>query len=1339
MKRQLKKELKTLYVAGLAGLCLFSAMAQAADNSPAINALLQQAAYWHEKAHNDLAQESLQKILAVDENNADALYLLSLYSLRGGQKAEAQKWRQRFVKAAPNDARLQNLDSASVLQTISPTQLANARQLAAQGNTARAIESYRTLFQGSQPLDSLAVEYYETLAGVPASRQEAITGLRNRLGQQPTDKAVQLALGRILTYDETTRREGIGLLAPLATNNKGADNALRQALIWMVPQPEDKAAFDNYMQRHPSDSAVLEHFQQAVGGAEKGQGYSALNSGDLAAARGRFEAVLTTNPNDGDALAGLGYIAMRGSDFSAAENYLNQAVKQGGPNSAQWAALAKDAHFYGELNKAKGAVSAGDLNQALALSEPLTQAEGNKGISAALFRADVLRRRGDLAGAEQIYRTALSQDAGNTDTKLGLYYTLHQANKTVEAQQVLATIPADKRPQIAAAGAAVNVDPLRRQAAAAVQANDPQRALNLLQQALEKQPANIWVRLDMARILQKQGNGAQAQAMMAAAGQRGAPADNIYAAALFASETQRWAVASQLLSSIPENRRNRAMRDLAARVGFNEQMASAERYMQQGNRTAALNTLRGLAQSPPAAPADVGNLARNLMVLGDTATAVSLVRNNMRTGVNGNAGDYAAQVGVLNQAGLTAEAEAWMNDPRILASTTPDELSRIRQGSVINQADELRERGQYGAAYDKLIAAMQSDPQNVDLMLAMARLYQSGKMNDQAARVYNYVLTREPQNEGAREGAASAALAQGDVGRAKQLVAGMQGPRSVDRLVLEARIAEASGDHDQALALLRSAKGRVLGLNSAAAGAPPAIGGLQMADNPFVNQRSGAATPRTASSYGTVLPWQQSDNVAPLPLTGMSPAMAAAETPESRELTQINAMLDDIQGRTATWARGDISMRSRDGESGLSNLTEIKAPVSFSGVPFDSSRLKLTVTPVSLDAGTTSGTANNRFGTGALQNALAAQNTVSKALEVLRTSVNAETGERLFTDAQIDAYKTKTLSEIQSEAATLYNTNCNSSSSADIATACTAGSQITSVVPDNYIANPSGSQRASGAEVNVALSGDSYKADIGTTPLGEDLSSLVGGLEWSPSLTSFSKLQLIAERRAVTDSLLAYVGTEDKYTGKRWGQVTKNGGSAQYSYDNGDAGLYAGIGAYNYLGENVPSNTGITSSVGFYVRPYRVNGDEVKTGVNITYMNYDKNLSYFSYGQGGYFSPQNYVSFSLPLEYTQKYADWDLTLGGSVGYQSYSQDKSAYYPGDKNLQTQLEQLIANGYGATAYYDARNENGVSYNVHANGSYKINTNMSVGGQVGYDTFGDYSESTALVYFKYLLGGK
>jgi hypothetical protein len=49
------------------------------------------------------------------------------------------------------------------------------------------------------------------------------------------------------------------------------------------------------------------------------------------------------------------------------------------------------------------------------------------------------------------------------------------------------------------------------------------------------------------------------------------------------------------------------MRDLAESVNYNLQMATAERYLSQGNMTAASNTLKALASQPPKSPVDAGN------------------------------------------------------------------------------------------------------------------------------------------------------------------------------------------------------------------------------------------------------------------------------------------------------------------------------------------------------------------------------------------------------------------------------------------------------------------------------------------------------------------------------------------------------------------------------------------------------------------------------------------------------------------------------------------------------------------------------------------------------------
>jgi len=1101
------------------------------------------------------------------------------------------------------------------------------------------------------------------MAGDRALLPQAIEALRQFSAQYPQDMGARLALGKALTYQDSTRREGIELLSTLASGNQDADRSLRQALLWLGPQASDAPLYQTWQQRHPQDTAVMDYYRKNVGGAEKGAGFSALNSGDVNSAETSFGKVLQANPQDADALAGMGYVAQREGRYQEAADYLQRAAQLGGDQSADRQKQAADARFYAQLANAQQAFKNGDSAQALALSAPLTQAEGEKGVAAGLFRADVLRRSNQ---PEQAYRTILKNDPDNRNAREGLFYVLRQQNRTAEANTLLASLPESVRQSVAPRGS--SVDPVRQLAKRQVAAGNISAAIATLQQGIQRYPQDGWLRLDLARLYRQQGDSIQAASVMQPVMRDGASTAELYAGALNASESGAWQQASALLARIPASAQTRDMRELAQRVNFNLQMATADQYLAQGSDAAAANTLKALAVNPPDNPVDAGNLAQKLAKAGDLAGAVAVVRGNMQRGVQGNAGDYAAQVAALNQAGLESEAQRFLSTPALQARSTPKQLADLREGYLINEVDRLRQQKQYAAAYDKLIGALQRDPQNRDLMFAMARLYQDGKMNKDAGVVYDYLMTQDTPSQDARVGAINVALAQNDVQRANELARGLTPDPTPQRQLLLAQVAEANGDHSQAMRYLRTARGQIIGLQGAQPGTTPTIGGLALADNPFVN-RSTSPVGRTPSTYGAVLPWQ----VAPAS-SGTSPDATVASTTnvpsqQAQTLHDIDAMMETLQEKTGTWAQGTVQVRGRDGESGLSQLTEAKAPLTFSTVPFGDARFDFTMTPVSLTAGSAAGDAWRRFGTNALE----------------QGKVVAANG------AKVD----------------------------DVPTAST------------------NSQTASGVELSLALKGDSYKVDLGSTPLGQDLNTLVGGVQWSPKITDFLTLILTGERRAITDSLLSYVGTEDKSSGKRWGNVTKNGGNALLSYDNGDAGMYVGAGAYSYVGENVASNNNLQANAGVYVRPFHADDRELKVGMSLSWMDFSKNLSYFSYGQGGYFSPQDYASISFPIDFTRTFDDLKVNIGGALGYQSYSQDKSAYFPNDPSRQAQLEALAANGHVKSAFYEGNSKNGVGYNLHAGADYKIDKDVTIGGQLGYDTFGDYNESSAQLYFRYLFG--
>ncbi|SLJ99542.1 Tetratricopeptide repeat-containing protein [Enterobacter sp. NFR05] len=1338
----------------LTTLCLSSALtfgipglAHAAANDAALKALFDQANYWHEKSHDDLAMESLRKVLMVDANNTQAMYLMALWAQQNGDLQVSSQWRSRLAQVSPDDPGLQALDNAKQLTQVPQGQLSLARQQARSGNVPAALATWRSMFNGDTPPPSLAPEYYQTMAGDKTLYPQAVSQLKNFVMHNPQDTSARIALGKILTWREETRRDGILLLEPMASGSKEADDGLRQALLWLGPQAGDERFYDTWLQRHPQDTDVQNYYRKNVGGAAKGAGYTALNSGDNSAAKNKFEQVLQTNPNDADALAGMGYIAQRSGDYKAAAQYLNRAASQGGDASDERKNQAADAAFYGQLAQAQQALKEGNISQALALSASLAQESGERGTAGKLFRASVLRQNKDFSQAEQTLRGLLNEQPQNAPARENLYYVLRDQNKTEEAQAMLRTLPASLQEKLqprVVAGAPG--DPIRRQAQQLVQAGNTDQAISVLRQGVARVPDDPWLRLDLARLLQKSGQEGEAATVMIPAGRDGANSNSLYAAALYASESGAWQQANSLLARIPPSSRNSQMRDLAESVNYNLQMATAERYLSQGNMTAASNTLKALASQPPKSPVDAGKLARMLARSGDITTAVSLVRNSIKDGVEGNAGDYADQIAVLNQAGLTQEAQTLMSNPELQARSTPAQLAGIRNGYVINEADKLREEGNYAAAYDKLIRALQSDPQNTDLMFAMGRLYQTGKMNKEAGVLYDYLMTRDTEDQAARVGAIDVALSENNVQKATTLASGLRSDSSPERMLLLARLEEAKGNHQQAMTYLRSARGKLVGLESSNSAATPTIGGILLADNPFTTT---SKTPPQSSSpqalYGTILPWQVAQ-VAREPgssLPGTTRTDLPVETAQSRTLRQVDNMMQELDEKKGMWLQGEVDIRGRDGESGTSKLTEAKTPLTWSSSPFGESRFEFTATPISLSSGTASGDAWRRYGSNPLANAasnlastinneinsLASMTADQKAQYLaLHPAAAALDGLSEVSSADFGQFTSRGLTNLAAlnaaEGGALRNYLNRSSLKADV-------SQPGDVSTD--------SQNGNGVELNMALSGDSYRLDIGSTPLGQDLNTLVGGVKWSPKLSNYLSLIFTGERRAVTDSLLSYVGLKDAYSGKTWGQVTKNGGTVQLSYDDGDAGFFVGGGGYSYIGENVASNTSMNADAGVYLRPWHDDFRQLQTGLSVSWMDFSKNLSYFTFGQGGYFSPQNYVSVSLPVDFSQKIDNWKLSLGGSVGYQSYTQDASNYFPTDSAMQSALTDYVKTGFAKEAQYGSKSQNGIGYTFRAGIDYNLNKNMTVGGRVGYDTFGDYNESTAGIWFRYMLGDK
>lgn len=805
--------------------------------------------------------------------------------------------------------------------------------------------------------------------------------------------------------------------------------------------------YKTYLQANPNDKAIAEHFQGAIQGNARQAGYTALNKGKLKEAEGYFKQALAADNNDAQALAGLGYTALRSGDLSTGQRLLNQAAQSGGEQGSKWKQQAEDAGFYAQLRDAQHRAKQGNIQQALDKLAPLTGASGEKGLSANLLQADLLRKQGNLPAAHQLLAGLYQQNSRNEKVISAYYYLLVQEGQNTKAEQLLAQQSASLRQKLTA-----NTDPsetLRREAQKALENGNRVQARQLLTQAQRKNPQNNWVYLDLARLMAADGDSVGAKNIISQLQNRKIR-DTDYVASLFYVEQKEWDKVFNLLSS--HNQQTEAEKELLQRARFHRQLAQADHYRQAGNLVAVRNTLRPLINQVADYPNDVGELAERLVSSGLNDEALQLVENDIAKGTKGSVGNYAGHINVLNELGRYTQASSLINDPVLQQETPIVEKKRLEVATKVAQADSLREKGEIKAAYDMLVVALKSSPNDPDLLMALSRVYLAQSMPEQSNKILSYLEKEQGKDTKLIQAQIEVALAQQDGRKAQQLLQQIPSSSQPAYLLQAAQIAQLNGENRKALTLLRSAQ-----------------------------WQNNDSTLNTSAGQLRVL---ESDNTA-----------IAGSIYERKEMASVQRSIRELEEKVSPWVQGGVAVRHRNGDKGLSNVTEISAPISISSVPGEEFRWEFNVTPVSMTSGSVSGERANRFGTGQLQHA-----------------------ERFAKNSDNHDEKNK------------------------------------------INADEAGSQRASGVELGLRLSDKNVSFDVGSTPLGKDTATVVGGLTYSPKIGQNGQLTLTAERRAIKDSLLSYMGRTDPTTGESWGRVTRNGAKAQYAWDDGKVGAYVGGG-----------------------------------------------------------------------------------------------------------------------------------------------------------------------------------
>jgi predicted Zn-dependent protease len=728
-------------------------------------------------------------------------------------------------------------------------------------------------------------------------------------------------------------RAAAALERALASQPSNPDALTAAALTQIeLGQPAAAAALLDRLRGAAPGDARVERVEQALRGAaaktaptliatDLQAGQVALAGGDVARAVQAFEAVLARNPTDLSALGGLGLARMRQGRTAEARDLLGRAAAGSADEARRWDRPLDDAAFAVELAEARRQVALGAPEAAEIVLLRASRRDVADRAEAEAMLGELALRAGELPEAETRFRNALARRPALPTASYGLLEGLRRQGRIAEAEALSRQLAND---------GGSRADALRAEAA---RTEDPDSALALLRKAVAAAPDSAWVRLDLARLLARQGRGAEGRALLET-GVTGAEAAQ--AAALFAEEEGRVGDAIRLLDRLPDRLRGPEQARLLRSLRWQAEVGTAL-AQPPAERRGALLALAGRADPT----GEAGLLAlRGLLRAGDREGAAEAVRLVL------SAGRGVVHAARINLAAVLSDAR--------MEGEAADVLRPLMNEAGLEPAQRRQLAALSGTAPQQVAAApapVEAEP---------PRLYQGARDPRVAGRIAEAVLRRDPRNVEARIGAIEAALVRRDLAAAEALLTeGRLLNGSDPRVsVMEAQMARAAGDRRRAQTALQLAADQ----RRAQLGGSGGVS-LAAAETPY--RRTMLAGEGTMDGQGSsFIPLDS--NPASAAVGGVTPSQLRAS--EDPLLSEIGRQLAEVNEQASGRIVPNFAFRARSGGRGLERLREYGGGVEAS-VPLPSigGELSARVQAVTIETGRldTSLESLNRFGTNA--------------------------------------------------------------------------------------------------------------------------------------------------------------------------------------------------------------------------------------------------------------------------------------------------------------------------------------------------------------------------------------
>jgi hypothetical protein len=183
----------------------------------------------------------------------------------------------------------------------------------------------------------------------------------------------------------------------------------------------------------------------------------------------------------------------------------------------------------------------------------------------------------------------------------------------------------------------------------------------------------------------------------------------------------------------------------------------------------------------------------------------------------------------------------------------------------------------------------------------------------------------------------------------------------------------------------------------------------------------------------------------------------------------------------------------------------------------------------------------------------------------------------------------------------------------------------------------------------------------------------------------------------------------------------------------GRGSLFASL-AYGVLtGRDVPSNRELRLRGGLDWPLFQRPDQRLTSGLVGNYWRYQRNEHFYTFGNGGYYSPQRYLSLAVPLDWSGRRGRWSWELQGSVGSSRTDEDVAPYYPTRPDLQRLAAARMAAADLGSPYFGGGSGGGFSYTLAGALEYRATPFWVLGARFQIDRSHDYAPNVGMLYLR------